>query len=658
MRIRRIGLAFAGLAVALALLVVFDEAWLRPLAQRYVRVHADRSLEFSRVAFRLDGAGRPLLRVHDLLLSNASWAASAPLIRAGEAEMVVAWESLQEHRLVLQRIRLREASVDLERRADGTRNWRIADPNDRGPGRVRVIELDADRSQLRFVHEGLALETTLHWGPPAAVPAATAPSSPAVRYTRSITGSGIRDGVRFDVAVDTGDSITFYDSRRDFLLRGTLKTAHAAFSLDGSARDLAQLAGIDARMQASARNGDGIRELSTIARGAALPFGGWPVLAGELTVGRLKKEGRQWRLTDALLRLGRSDAAGEFDLHEADPSDAAAEPLHLRLKFTSRRIDLAELRADLRPARPPGVPVPVSQAGAPPPLPPASAAVAQKSDRPAIPASASGSLPRSSSASSSTAASAPAAAASANAPRRLPRFDADIEGRVQTLVGVPRGAVDDLVFDAHLHDATWAVPALRFAYAGGKVSGHGSFVAGQSPGRLSAGLRLEGVQLARLGLRDLRGGLDAQAAVDAHGDSVQALVSTAQGHAQGALVGASLPTGLDAKLGLDLGHWVGSWFGGPKRTAITCSAFDFDLAAGRASVRSLALETDDLLVTGAGSIDLTRRTLALTLTPHHRRKSLLTLDRSIRIDGTFAKPSIGLIGRVEGNPAQCRRPVS
>src|SRR6185369_11774779 len=63
--------------------------------------------------------------------------------------------SVGSDRLVLTRIDLVDAEVDLERRADGERNWRLRHPDDRGPSRVEVMSLDATRSELRFVHGGI-----------------------------------------------------------------------------------------------------------------------------------------------------------------------------------------------------------------------------------------------------------------------------------------------------------------------------------------------------------------------------------------------------------------------------------------------------------------------------------------------------------------------
>ena len=45
---------------------------------------------------------------------------------------------------------LRDGEVDLERRADGLRNWRLGHPDYRGPGRFKVLSIrgEADRARL------------------------------------------------------------------------------------------------------------------------------------------------------------------------------------------------------------------------------------------------------------------------------------------------------------------------------------------------------------------------------------------------------------------------------------------------------------------------------------------------------------------------------
>jgi uncharacterized protein involved in outer membrane biogenesis len=61
----------------------------------------------------------------------------------------VSLASIREGRPIISRLVLVDAEVDLERQADGQRNWRLTQPEYRGPGKVRVLVLEAYRSRIR-----------------------------------------------------------------------------------------------------------------------------------------------------------------------------------------------------------------------------------------------------------------------------------------------------------------------------------------------------------------------------------------------------------------------------------------------------------------------------------------------------------------------------
>ena len=163
--------AVATVALVLVLAVASHPLWLGPAVTRYLTAKAGREVHFDTIHVGLDGAMRPVLRFSGVRIANVPWADPAwPLADLREAVMVLSWRSLFEERRVIERFVLRDGRVDLERLADGTRNWRLRDPENRGAGRYRVRSLEAERATLRFAHHGIDLAVEVASTPSAGDP--------------------------------------------------------------------------------------------------------------------------------------------------------------------------------------------------------------------------------------------------------------------------------------------------------------------------------------------------------------------------------------------------------------------------------------------------------------------------------------------------------
>ena len=242
---RRRGAALAVVLLIAALLLAWDWTWFRPQLQNYVRERSQRQIDFDKLRIQLDDTS-PRIVFNGLRVQNAPWAAvSKPLITAGEIAFTFSWHSLLfDDKLVVSRLRLVDADVDMERQADGLRNWRLTRPDDRGPGRIKVLTLEALRSRIHVVHGGIALELDA-----AATPLATEETLPRhadLPLATTIDFSGTLRGTRFDGRALTGRVLSFVDSGVPFGLRGTAHAAGATLQAEGRVVDLIALGEIDA----------------------------------------------------------------------------------------------------------------------------------------------------------------------------------------------------------------------------------------------------------------------------------------------------------------------------------------------------------------------------------------------------------------------------
>src|SRR5205085_9232864 len=101
----------------------------------------------------------PTVHLRGVRIENAQWASTRePMAVASEAAFTFALKGLWSERTIVTRLLLVDAVINMERKADGLRNWRLKDPEDRGPGTVRVMSLTALRSKLHFINEAIDFE--------------------------------------------------------------------------------------------------------------------------------------------------------------------------------------------------------------------------------------------------------------------------------------------------------------------------------------------------------------------------------------------------------------------------------------------------------------------------------------------------------------------
>ena len=147
------------LAAAVVLALLLQPWWLAPLIGHRLSASAQREVHFDSMWVTLTGSLQPVVHFRGVRIANAPWAdRSRPFAALGAATAVFSWLSLREHRPVIALMILRDGEVDLERRADGLRNWRLSHPGDRGPGWFKVLSIRGENAAVRFMHERIELD--------------------------------------------------------------------------------------------------------------------------------------------------------------------------------------------------------------------------------------------------------------------------------------------------------------------------------------------------------------------------------------------------------------------------------------------------------------------------------------------------------------------
>lgn len=578
---RRVRLVLGALAVPVLLAGLLTGALLiepdlaRPALVHLLEKRAQREIRLERLSLHLDEHRRPVLTLHGLNVANVPWAGTKPLIVAREASFTFDWHSLWSAMRVVPEMRLVDAEVHLQRQADGLRNWRLTRPDDRGPARLRVLRLQAERSRLQFVHQGMALSIEISSQP--LVPAQGA-------YVQQLRFRGELRGAPFEGSADTGAVLSLVDTGEFFALRGQARSGASQLQLEGRLADLLQLASLDAHTRL---RGDTLAALKPF-----MPRPPWPHSLPYRFDGELTKRGPRWTARDARLQIARTDIAGQADYEKrSDGRNVLHATLH------SERLYLDELPTQ------PGDKPPHGPVAKPPmrllPQQPVPLEGLRRLD---------GELEL---AIGTLHAPAWPPAHDLRATLTLDRGRLGLQLRAGTLAG---GALKG----EFALDASGRSPQARL-----DLRGQGLVMTRLWP-RLP---RQEGLQWPALqGHVQLRG----------QGRSIADWLGSADGRVDLSLAGGSVNRRLDARLGLDAGRMLGTLLGrGDAPVPIRCGAVSLAFANGAGRTRHFMLDTDRTRLDGEGRVHLGEETWALLLTPQREAQAALQLPRSLLAQGTF-----------------------
>ena len=588
---RKMKVAWGVLAAFALLVALFDWNWFRPAIERYLTRTSHRTVQFADLHLGLDAALQPTVRLRGVHVQNAPWADPRPFAVAGEARLTFDWASLFDDVRIVTYLALVDADIDLERQADGLRNWRLTRPDDRGPARLRVLSLEAHNSRLRLIHHGIGL--TLQTA------AATLPA-PDGPFTQRIEFSGTLHGTPFSGDTLAGPVLSLQRTGNFFPLRGQARSGATRLQLDGRIADLVKLGGIDAHAQLS---GPSLSQLEPFFPGVP-----WPASKPYRAEAQVTRKDTSMAAKDLRLTLGSSDLAG--DLSYDKPDDRAS----LQATLRSDKLNLAELASlidtDTKPS---------SRSSNP-----------DKPSQRVLPQTA---LPL----------------------QRLHDVDARLSLNLKTVQLPDLPDLHELRANATLKQGLLQLALLDTEFAAGRMSGQFALDSRQATPSVRIDLRARGLRLEKLWptmpeKAGLEGPISGHARLSARGDSVAAWAGSATGQFGLTMEGGHLSNRLDAKLGLNAGKLLRSFFS-ERQVPLRCGAVAIDFDNGTGTTRQFVIDTNQTHVEGQGSLHLRDETWAVLLTPQARKPAPLALNSSVLAKGSFRDFSYSLDGSKRASTA-------
>jgi uncharacterized protein involved in outer membrane biogenesis len=236
------------------------------------------------------------------------------------------------------------------------------------------------------------------------------------------------------------------------------------------------------------------------------------------------------------------------------------------------------------------------------------------------------------------------------APFRTERWnamDADVRfsgARIVHGEGLPFESLSTHVL---MNDGVLKLDPLNFGMAGGAVESHLGLDGSRSPMQGDLRLRARHLKLKQLfpqfaPMQTSFGEINGDAALSARGNSVAALLGSANGELKLLMNDGAISKTLLETAGLNVGNVVIGRLFGDKTVKINCAAADMVAKNGLVDSRLFVLDTTDAVIDIGGTINFTTERLDLDVRPHTKGFRVLSLRSPLYVKGTLKDPDVGV----------------
>jgi uncharacterized protein involved in outer membrane biogenesis len=573
----------------------------------------------------------PHVVANDISVANPAWTKQPQFAHLDALRFSLSPLDLLRHRVRIPVLRLVNPSVDLERDAQGHANWTFDLPQGSTPstwtvdlgaigfdtgrlalddatGRVkldvrveplkRAIPYDqivaqasadareqAEHSAGRGAGKSLGSDT-----------AGNEPGSAAARhaaYQFAWTAHGSYQGAPLEGNGRIGAVLALQQADQPFPVQARLRIGDTHIALVGTLTDPLQLGALDLRLWFA---GSSMAKLYPIL-GVTLPDTPPYATRGRLTA-TLGRHGSRFGYHDFRGRVGGSDLAGDLDYI----TGGARPKLSGKVQSTQLRF------ADLAPL--------IGGGGSSTTTPPPAA-----SDR-VLPTQ-------------------------AFRTDRWKAMDADVTFAAGRIEHGPSLPIESLSTHLVLDDGRLSLDPLRFGLAGGQVGGRLRLDGSAAPMRGALQLRARHLKLKQLfpnfePMHTSLGEINGDAALDARGNSVAALLGSASGELKLLMNDGAISRNLLETAGLNVGNIVLGKLFGDRTVKIDCAAADLAAQDGLFRTRLFVFDTQDALIDVKGTVNFADEKLDLDVTPHTKGFRVLSLRSPLYVRGTLKNPDVGV----------------
>jgi uncharacterized protein involved in outer membrane biogenesis len=226
----------------------------------------------------------------------------------------------------------------------------------------------------------------------------------------------------------------------------------------------------------------------------------------------------------------------------------------------------------------------------------------------------------------------------------LRRTDSSVDYRARN-AELGKLRLNTLVVAVKVDHGVLTVAPASAKFADGRVTGQWRFDGSRTVAATQLQLDLDGLQLAQFG-KDreqppLQGLLRARVRLAGKGRSVHELAASAEGSIVAIVPQGQIRASLAETGGIDF-RGLGLVLSGRKpMTPLRCGVAAFDIVDGKLTSKAMVIDTEPVLITGAGMLDLDTEAMDFQFRGHPKHVRL-RLRSSLLVQGTLSDPAVSL----------------
>lgn len=530
----------------------------------------------------------PRVRAEKIRVSNIKGAKDTDMASADRIEFTFRLWPLLIGRLEIPSLEIDHPIVNLERQADGTKNWNFSSATEAGV--VANAALPDDRHDMPLINELSVKEGEVAYRDIARdINLRMKLDSIEGREKRglerfSLKGEGTVQGQKAHIAASGGSLNLLRDTSEPFPLKIEIRIGKTRFMTDGTFTDPIQLKGLDARLELAGAN------LADLFYLIHVPLPPTPTYSLK---GQLQKEGELWTFAGFTGRVGGSDLSGKVTY------TAESERPELAGTLVSSKLDVKDLGGlvGLQPSQPKKV-------------------VKGEDVIPEM---------------------------NINL-KRLRAGDLDLTLDAKKL-NAPGWPLNDMHTRIKLVNGLLRFEPLEFGVADGRVSG---FI--QLDGRKDVPYIKTDLDLQRLSLKRFfrgssfeefsKGTFGGRVELAGPGRSSAEFLGNSNGRMVVVMSGGKISLKLVEAMDLDLAELAPLMLGDDRTTDIRCGVGDFAVRKGVLNSRVFVLDTTDTTINGEARINMKTEKLDVEIDAKPKDMSIFSLQSKIKVTGKMSDPKI------------------
>ncbi|MGE7993870.1 AsmA family protein [Pseudomonas sp. NPDC089554] len=553
----------------------------------------------------------PRFIAEDLSLGNPEWDKEPQMVGLERVEFRLSPLPLLFQQIVIPRIDLTQPVAGLTRLADGRANW-VFDfgPKDKNAEPSKwVLDIGAigfDQGNVSFDDQTLQTSMKVQIDPLGKpIPfseivgkASAEKAGGAQDYAFGLKAQGRYKGQAVSATGKIGGLLALQDASQPFPLQADARIGDTRVALAGTLTDPRNLGALDLRLRLSGSSLGNLYPLTGVTLPDTPPYS----TDGHLTANLHEPEGARFRYE------GFNGKIGDSDIH-GDLAFVASQP---RPKLSGNLVSNQLLFKDLAP------------------LIGADSNAEQKARGGASKQPTGKVLP-----------------VEEFRTERWRAMDADVTFAGKRIVHSEQLPFNDLSAHVLLEDGLLRLAPLRFGVAGGNLDSNIRLDGRAAPLQGRAQLTARGFKLKQLfptfaPMQTSFGELNGDADISGRGNSVAALLGTANGDLRLLINDGAISRSLMEIAGLNVGNYVVDKLFGDEDVKINCAAANIGIKDGLATTRLFVFDTENAIIYINGTANFASEQLDLKVTPESKGLRLFSLRSPLYVRGPFAKPNAGV----------------